>query len=87
MSIVRFKFGDNTYRYESDLHFSSEVENPDLDLGEHLYVEIKEKLPYIDPRPTSGYIHDIEFEDDNGIKKAIRDFIMPENFINKNEEL
>ena len=85
MSKVYYKVGEEAFSYESKLQFLNKEHL--FILEEHLREEIKEHKHHLNPQPRTGYIHDVEFVDDNGIVGTISDFITPGNLTIKENEL
>ncbi len=81
MSKVIYKYGKETYSFETELQYDSNVESPEFQLEEHLRMEIKEHKRHLDQQPENGYIRDVVFEDDSGLKAQITDFINIGNII------
>ena len=73
MSNVTYKVGEESFTFSSHLNIITDEEL--FQFTEHLMEEIKNHKHHLNPQPRTGYIHDVEFVDNNGMTVSIRDFI------------
>ena len=73
MSKVTYKVGEVTFSYHSQLHIISDEQL--FQFEELLMEEIKSHKHHLNTQPTAGFIHDVEFVDDNGLRASIPDFM------------
>lgn len=81
MGIVKYKVGEETFGFETDLQIVSDEAL--FSLEEHLMEEIKGHKHHLNPQPRCGYIHDVVFEDDNKLIATVKDFTKLGNLILK----
>jgi hypothetical protein len=81
MSKVTYKYGKDCFSFETELQYDPEIESPDFQLEEHLMMEIKEHKLHLNPQPLGCYIHDVVFQDDNGVIAEVTDFIKLGNIV------
>ena len=81
MSKVTYKYGKESFSFETELQYDPQNESPDFQLEEHLMMEIKEHKLHLNPQSLGGFIHDVVFRDDNGVVAKITDFINLGNIV------
>lgn len=71
MSKVIYMVGEALFSFESNLQY---VSGGEFQLEEKLLMEIKEHKHYLTEQLQKGYIHDVLFDDEQGIKGTIDSF-------------
>ena len=77
MNSVTYKVGEQTFCFETNFDI---IPEENLFRAEEQLMEIiKEHKHHLDPIPKSGFIHDVVYVSQNGIKATIKDFVKPRN--------